>query len=162
MNTPNVYDDEKAHLQEMLGIGTIFKSHNPWSSAVVQKKDRSLRFCIDIRKLNNQTLKDAYLLPHIEGTLNSLQGSQWFSSLKPRSGYWQVKMDEESNPLTMFTVGPLGFYGCDRMPFGLTNTPTTFQQLMKTCLGDLNLNWCIIYIDNIVIFQKIWPGISRG
>ena len=63
-------------------------------------------------------------------------------------------MDEESKPLTAFTVGLLGFYECERMPFGLTNAPATFQRLMETCLGDLNLLWCIIYLDDIVIFSK--------
>ena len=63
-------------------------------------------------------------------------------------------MDKESKPLTAFTIRPLGFYECDRMPFGLTNTPATFQQLMETCLGDLNLSWCILYLDDIVIFLK--------
>ena len=63
-------------------------------------------------------------------------------------------MDEESKPLTAFTVGPLGFYECERMPFGLTNAPATFQRLMENCLGDLNLHWCIIYLDDIVIFSK--------
>ena len=86
--------------------------------------------------------------------LDSLQSSQWFSSLDLKSGYWQVKMDEESKPLTACTVGPLGFYECERMPFGLTNAPSTFQRLMETCLGDLNLHWCIIYLDGIVIFSK--------
>ena len=60
-------------------------------------------------------------------------------------------MDEESKSLTVFTVGLLGFYKCERMPFGLTNAPATFQRLMETCLGDLNLHWCIIYL---VIFSK--------
>ena len=63
-------------------------------------------------------------------------------------------MDEESKPLTAFTVGLLGFYECKRMPFGLTNIPATFQRLMETCLGDLNLHWCIIYLNDIVIFSK--------
>ena len=63
-------------------------------------------------------------------------------------------MDKESKPLTAFTVGPLGFYECERMPFGLTNAPAMFQRLMETCLGDLNLHWCIIYLDDIVIFSK--------
>ena len=63
-------------------------------------------------------------------------------------------MDEESKPLTVFTVGPLGFYKCERMPLRLTNSPATFQRLMETCLGDLNLHWCIIYLDDIVIFSK--------
>ena len=85
---------------------------------------------------------------------DSLQGSQWFSSLNLKSEYWQVEMDEESKPLTVFTVGLLGFYECKRMPFGLTNAPATFQRLMETCLGDLNLHWCIISLDDIVIFSK--------
>ena len=137
----------KAHLQEMMDIGAIWKSHSPWASTVVlvQKKDGSLRFCIDLRKLNNWTIKDAYSLLHIEETLDSLQGFHWFSSLNFKSGYWQVKMDDVSKPLTTFTVEPLGFYECDRMPFGLTNTTATFQWLMETCLRDLNLNWCNIY-----------------
>ena len=58
------------------------------------------------------------------------------------------------NPLTAFTVGPLGCYECQKMPFGLTNAPATFQRLMETCLGDLNFHWCIIYLDDIVIFSK--------
>ena len=63
-------------------------------------------------------------------------------------------MDEKSKLLTAFTVGLLGFYECKRMPFGLTSTTATFQRLMETCLGDLNLHWCIIYLDDLVIFSK--------
>ena len=122
---PHIYDNVKANLQEMLDIGAIRMLHSPWASAVVlvQQKDWSLRFCIDLRKLNNKTIKDPYLLPCIDETLDSLQGSQWFSLLKLKSGYWQVEMDEESKPLTAFTVGLLGFYVCDRMPFGLNQCP---------------------------------------
>ena len=105
-----MYDDGKANLQQMLDIGAIQKSHSPWASTVVLvwKKDSSLRFCINLGKLNNKTMKDAYLLPHIDETLDSLQGSQWFSSLNLKLGYWQVKMDEESKPLTAFTMGAIG------------------------------------------------------
>ena len=63
-------------------------------------------------------------------------------------------MEEMSKQLTAFTVGPLGFYKCERMPFGLTNAPATFQRLMESCLGDLHLNWCIIYLDDIIVFSK--------
>ena len=63
-------------------------------------------------------------------------------------------MDEMSKQLTAFTVGPLGFYECERMPFGLTNAPATFQRLIESCLGDLHLNWCIIYLDDIIVFSK--------
>ena len=151
-----MYNDMRAHIQEMMDIGAICQLHSLWASAVVlvKKKDGGLRFCIDLRKLNNWTVKDAYSLPWIDETLDSLQGSQWFSSLNLKSGYWQVKMDEESKTLTSSTVEPLGFYKCKRMPFRLTNAPATFQRLMETCLGDLNLHWCIIYLDDIVIFSK--------
>ena len=110
----------------MLDIGAIRKLHSPWASVVVLvQKDSSLRFCIDLGKLNNWTIKDTYSLPSTDETLDSLQGLQWFSLLDLKSGYWQVEMDEESKPLTAFTMGPLGFYKCDRMPFRLTNAPAT-------------------------------------
>ena len=82
-----MYNNVRAHIQEMLDIGVICKSHSPWVSAVVlvQNKDGGLRFCIDLRKLNNQTIKDAYSLPRIDETLDSLQGSQWFSFLHLKS-----------------------------------------------------------------------------
>ena len=91
-------------------------------------------------------IKDAYSLPHIDETLDCLGGAIIFTSLDLKSGYWQVEMDEESKALTAFTVGPLGFYECERMPFGLTNALATFQHLMVSCLGELHLNWCIIYL----------------
>ena len=132
-----MYNHVRAHIQEMLDIGAIQKLHSPWASMVVlvQKKDGSLRFCINLRKLNNWNIKDAYSLPCKDETLDSLQDSQWLSSLNLKSGYWQVEMDEESKPLTAFTVGPLGFYKCERIPFRLINAPTTFQRLLMTCLG---------------------------
>ena len=63
-------------------------------------------------------------------------------------------MTEASKPLTAFTVGPLGFYECVWMPFGLTNALATFQHLMETCLGEIHLKWCIIYLDDIIVFSK--------
>ena len=152
---PNLYEEVKNHLKEMIEVGAIHKSNSPWASAVVlvRKKDGSLRFCIDLRKLNAQTIKDAYSLPRIDKTLDCLGGATIFSSLDQKSGYWQVEMEEESKPLTAFTVGPLGFYECERMPFGLTNAPATFQHLMENCLGELHLSWCIIYLDDIIVFS---------
>ena len=64
-------------------------------------------------------------------------------------------MTEDSKPLTAFTVGPLGFYECVWMPFALTNAPATFQHLMETCLGEMHLKLCIIYLDDIIVFSKI-------
>ena len=62
-------------------------------------------------------------------------------------------MEESCKDMTAFTVGPLGHYRCERMPFGLTNAPATFQRLMETCLEDLHLKWCIIYLDDVIIFS---------
>ena len=153
---PHQYEEVRKHLQEMLAIGAIHRSTSPWASPVVlvRKKDGSLWFCIDLRKLNNQTIKDAQSLPRIEDSLNCLDGAAIFTSLDLQSGYWQVEMTEDSKPLTAFTVGPLGFYKCVWMPFGLTNAPATFQHLMETCLGEMHLKWCIIYLDDIIVFSK--------
>ena len=150
------YEEVRKHLKEMLEVGAICKSNSPWASPVVlvRKKGGLLRFCIDLRRLNARTVKDAYSLPRIEDALDSLDGACLFTSLDLKSGYWQVELDEESIPLTAFTVGPLGFYECVRMPFRLTNAPTMFQHLMESCLGKLHLNWCIIYLDDIIIFSK--------
>ena len=150
-----MYDEVKAHIQEMLDLGAIRPSNRPWASAIVlvRKKDGRLRFCIDLRRLNNRTVKDAYSLPKIESILDSLIGAQIFSTLDLKAGYWQVEMAEECKAYTAFTCGPLGFYECDTMPFGATNAPATFQRLMHDCLGDLNMNWCIVYLDDIIIFS---------
>ena len=150
------YEEVKNHLKEMLEIGMIRKSQSLWASAVVlvRKKDGALRFYIDLRKLNARTIKDAQTLPRIEKSLDLLCGAVIFTSLDLKSGYWQVELDEDSIPYTAFMVGPLRFYECLRMPFGLTNAPATFQHLMENCLGDLHLNWCIIYLDDIIIYSK--------
>ena len=194
---PQMYDEVKAHIQEMLDLEAIRPSNSPWASAIVlvrkkdgrlrfcidlrrlnnrtvkdgairpsnspwasaivlvRKKDGRLRFCIDLRRLNNRTVKDAFqgCLPKIESILDSLIGAQIFSTLDLKAGYWQVEMAEECKAYTAFTCGPLGFYECDTMPFGATNAPATFQRLMHDCLGDLNMNWCIVYLDDIIIFS---------
>ena len=86
--------------------------------------------------------------------LGCLNGAEWITSLYLKSGYWQVEMEEDSKALTAFTVRPLGFYECERMPFRLTNAPSTFQHLMQSCLGNLHLQYCIIYLDDIIVFSK--------
>ena len=86
--------------------------------------------------------------------MDSLNGAVIFTSLDLKSGYWQVELDEDSILYTAFTIGPLGFYKCLCMPLGLTNVPATFQHLMENCLGDLHLNWCIIYLDDIIVYSK--------
>ncbi|KAK3755142.1 hypothetical protein QZH41_020562, partial [Actinostola sp. cb2023] len=153
---PAQYEEVRQHLKDMLECGVIRESHSPWSSPVVlvRKRDGSLRFCIDFRKLNARTVKDAYSLPRIDEALEAMAGSSWYTTLDLKSGYWQIEVDEEDIQKTAFTVGPLGFYECNRMAFGLTNAPATFQRLMEHCLADLNFKKCIVYIDDIVIYAK--------
>ena len=130
----------------------IRKLVSPWASPVVLvcKKDGSLRFCIDLRKLNSHSIKDAYSLPRIEESLDCLNGAIIFTSLDLKAGYWQVEMEENSIQYITFTVGPLGFYKCVCMPFGLTNAPATFQRLMESCLGTTISNTA----SSIIIFSK--------
>ena len=89
---PHLYEEVKAHLQEMVEVGVIRVSFSPWANAVVlvRKKDEGLWFCIDLCKLNNRAVKDGYSLPWIEDILDCLHGAMWFSTLDLKSGYWQV------------------------------------------------------------------------
>ena len=102
---------------------------------LVCKKDGALRFCVDFRKLNARTKKDSYPLPQIEEMLESMSAAMHFSTMDFKSRFWQVKMAPESQQYTAFTFGNLGFYKFIQMPFGLCNTPATFQCLMQNALG---------------------------
>ena len=121
----------------------------------MRKKDGSLRFCIDFRKLNSLTVKDFHPLPRICEILESLAGDAHYSTFDMNSGFWQVPMDEESKQYTAFTLGSMGLYKCESMPFGLCNAPPTFQRLMQNCLGELNLTYCLIYLDDVIVFSKM-------
>ena len=147
---PPQLDEVREHLKLMLDAGVIWPSNSPWCNAVVlvRKKDGSLRFCINFRKLNSLTVKDSHPLPHICETLESLAGAAHFSMFHMNSGFWQVPMVEESKQYTAFTFGSMGLYECESMPFGLCNTLPTFQRLMQNCLGELN-----IYLDDVIVFS---------
>ena len=115
----------------MIEQNVIEPSESPWASPIVLvKKDGSTRFCVDYRKINAVTVKDAYPLPRIDDTLDSLSGSHWFSTLDLASGYWQVELDESAKEKSAFVVRG-GLYQWKVMPFGLCNAPSTFERLME-------------------------------
>ena len=153
---PAIFQEVREHLREMLEAGAIRPSTSPYSSnvVIVRKKDGSIRFCMDFRKLNSRTVTDAYAIPRVDDTLHLLAGAKYFSKLDLRSGYWQVEIQEEDKQKTAFQVGTMGFYEFNRMPFGLCNAPATFQRLMERCMGELNLKDCLIYLDDIIIFSS--------
>ena len=153
---PSMLTEVKRHLQELLDAGIIQKSHSPWASNIVlvRKKDQSLRLCIDYRQLNKRTTKDAYALPRISDILDQLGDNKYFTVLDMKSGYHQIELEEKHKERTAFTVGPLGFYQYERLPFGLCNAPATYQRMMEQVLDDLNNNVCHIYLDDVIIVGK--------
>ena len=140
-------------VDQMLKHGLIQPSTSPWSSPVVlvKKKDNSVRFCVDYRRLNEITRKDSYPLPRIDDSLDALGGSKWFSTLDLASGYWQVKMHPEDAEKTAFAT-PQGLFEFTVMPFGLVNAPATFERLMEVTLSGLHWQTCLIYLDDIIVF----------
>ena len=138
----------------MLEAGAIHLSQSPWCNAVAlfQKKDGTLHFCVDFRRLNMHMKKDSYPLPWIQEALESMEGLAHFSSMDFKLGFWQIKMAPGLQQYMAFTVGNLGFYEFTHMPFGLCNTPAMFQHLMQNTLGELNLTYCVIYLDDIIVF----------
>ena len=153
---PPLVEEVREHIQEMLDGGVICPSQSPWCNSVVlvRKKDGGLRFCIDFCWLNSQTKKDVYPLLQMQETMESMVGTRFFSTMDLKSGFWQVKMAKDSEQYTAFTVGSMGVYVFLRMPYGLCNTPATFQRLMQNCLGELNLTYALIYLDDVIVFSR--------
>ena len=152
---PPLLEEVCASLQDMLEAGAIHPSQSPWCNVVILvQKNCTLRFCVDFRHLNAHMKKDSYPLPWIQEALESMAGTAHFSSMDFKLGFWQIKMAPELQQYTAFTVGNLGFYEFTRMPFGLCNAPVTFQCLMQNTLGELNLTYCVIYLDDIIVFGR--------
>ena len=153
---PPMVEEVRDHLREMLESGTIRPSQSAWCNAIilVRKEDSGLHFCIDFQCLNACTKKDSYPLTQIQEALENLVGTGHFSCPDLKSRFRQIKMDEASKQYNAITVGDLGFFKCDRMPFGLCNVPATFQWLMQNCMGELNFIYCLIYLDDLIVFLQ--------
>ena len=144
----------KTLLEDLLSKGVISESDSPWASPIVlvDKKDGSSRLCVDYRKLNKMTTPDAYPLPRIDDTLDSLQGCKLFSTMDLASGYFQLELEEVDREKSAFAT-PIGLYQFNVLPMGVCNGPATFQRAMEKVLSDLLLTnkseICRVFFDDV-------------
>ena len=161
--TPVVYREKiEQMVSDMQKQGVVKPSHSPWASPIVlvPKKDGSLRFCVDFRRLNSLTRKDVYPLPRVEDILDTLGEAKYFTSLDLASGYWQVELDQDARAKSAFTTHH-GLFEFVRMPFGLCNAPATFQRLMQAVLSGLEWRSCFAYLDDILIASRTFDDHLR-
>ncbi|KAF0702737.1 hypothetical protein AaE_015742 [Aphanomyces astaci] len=145
----------EAEIKQYLDLGLIRKSTSPWASPVlmIRKPDGSIRFCIDYRKLNDVTVKDCYPMPRVDDLLDILGKAKYFSTMDVASGYWNVRMADDSIEKTAFTCR-YGLYKWLVMPFGLCNAVPQFERLMEGVLQEHIWRTCLVYLDDVIIFSE--------
>ena len=145
----------KLQLQELFKKGFIRPSVSPWGAPVlfVQKKDGTLRLCIDYRQLNKLTVKNKYLLPRIDDLFDQLKGASIFSKIDLRSGYHQLRIKDADVHKTAFRTR-YGHYEFLIMPFGLTNAPAAFMDLMNRVFRPYVDQFVVVFIDDILVYSK--------
>ena len=151
--TPRGFEDEEEkHLAKMIEIGVIQPSQSAWASApvLIRKKDGSVRWCLDYRKLNQLTRKDAFPLPLISDCLDALAENKFMSTLDMASGYWQIQVHPEDRDKTAF-ITKYGLFEFVRMPFGLTNAPSTFQRAINLVLRGLTWKAVLAFLDDVLV-----------
>ena len=107
--------------------------------------------CLDVRRLNKITKKDAYPLPLISHNLSSLNDTWWYSTVDLQCGYWQLPLAESAKEKTAFSVPRQGHFQFKVMPFGLCNAPASFERFMKHVLRGLQWESCLVYLDDIIV-----------
>ena len=148
-------DAETELIDEMLTAGVIEPSTSEWASPVclVRKPDGSYRFCIDYRRVNSVSKKDAFPVPEIQDALDNLRGAKWFATLDLLSGYWQLGMTDRAKERSAFCTRR-GLFQFKRMPFGLCGAPATFCRLMSIVLVDYVGIICLCYLDDVIVYGK--------
>lgn len=141
-------------LDEMLKLGVVEPCESPWSSPVLltPKKDGKLRFCLDSRKLNSVTKKDAYKLPYVSEILDSLKNARYLSSIDLSKAFWQIPIEPNDRDKTSFYVPTRGSFRFVTTPFGLTNAPATQQRLVDILFYGPEFENCVfVFVDDIII-----------
>ena len=141
-------------IDEMLEAKVIERSQSPWSFpfVVVKKKDGSDRMCVDFRTLNKIVRPVSFPLPLIDDILSPLGDAKYFTALDLKSGDWQVQLEEDSKEKTAF-VCHRGLFQFNVMPFGLSNAPAVFQELINIVLQGCD-EFAMAYLDDVLIFSK--------
>ena len=160
---PRRYSEEKRlwineQVKELLINTMIEPIASPFSSAIVVagKKDGHYRFCIDYRRLNDQTVDVPQCLPRIYDILKDIGNVKIVSSLDLKSGYGQIPLAPESRKYTAFSTPSGEQYQFRVMPFGLKNAPSTFQNLMRHVLAEQWGRFAIAYLDDIIVYSQTW------
>jgi hypothetical protein len=153
--SPSEIKEVEKQVSELLLQGLIEPSSSPYGAPVlfVQKKDGTLRMCLDYRLLNSQTIKSKYPLPRIDQLIDQLNGAKILSSLDLQSGYYQIRISPEDVPKTAFLT-PFGQYQFKVMSFGLCNAPSTFQAVMNKIFRPYLNKFMCVYLDDILIYSK--------
>ena len=153
--SPRELEEVKAQLTHLIESGYIQPSKSPYGAPIifVPKPGGKLRMCVDYRQLNSLTVKNRYPLPRIDELLDRLHGSSVFTKLDLQSGYWQIRIKPEDIPKTAFRTR-YGHFEWKVLPFGLTNAPATFQALMNKILQPYLDKFCVVYLDDILIFSR--------
>ena len=151
------YRDEpiqREEINKLLEQGIIEESTSPWSSPIVlvRKKDGSVRFCVDFRKLNNITTKDAFSIPRIDDIFDHLSQAEYYTTIDFKSGYFQVGLDPKDRPKTAFSTRDQ-HYQFTVLPQGVTNGPPAFQRIVGHILGPTRWQYSLAYLDDVIIYS---------
>ena len=151
--SPKVQEAIRDEVDKMLDAGIIEPSYSEWSNPIVmvKKSNGKYRFCLDFRKVNSLSKKDAYPLPNMNGILDKLRSARYISTLDLSQAYFQIPLAKESREITAFSVPGKGLYHFTRMPYGLTGAPATFQRLLDKLIGPEMEPHAFAYLDDIVI-----------
>lgn len=151
--SPKVQEAIRDEVDKMLEAGIIEPSFSEWSNPIVmvKKPNGKYRFCLDFRKVNSVSKRDAYPLPNMNGILDKLRSAKYISTLDLSQAYFQIPLAKESREITAFSVPGKGLYHFTRMPYGLTGAPATFQRLLDKLIGPEMEPHAFAYLDDIVI-----------
>ena len=154
-----------AELDKLLAQQVVERSHSEWSLSIVPviKPTGEVRLCLDARRLNERTQKDAYPMPHQDRILSGLGTSKYLSTIDLTKDFLQIALEPSSRKYTAFSILGRGLFHFTRLPFGLVNSPATLSRLMGEVLGYGELEpGVFVYLDAIVVVSNTFEEHLRS